>query len=566
ASLNKRFVTVLHQQVLSSDLPPELAKVQWIDFNSNKQDFNANFNQLLRTIETDRQHVHSHSKWLQRDLEWEYKDKNDDLLLRGSNLIIAQNWLEETEEKKKKPAITVLQKEFIQASQNAVERAEEVEKRRQERMLVLQEEKRKEAEARKAEQKIAKLQKYFIVAVSIAFLAAVGFGAIAIRKMMQAETAQMAQFNSLIRFSLMLSQQNLKFDAIIEAIRAGEPIQEGLRSNQKTRSSVLTALQAAVYEDGFREQNRLKHQGTVFDVAWSRDGKQIVSASENGTIKLWNLNGKEIRTIKLGDNIEARKISFSPDGKTVAFVEDENTFKISNLQEKQPEILEKHDSFWNVVWSPDGKTIASLGEDKIKLWDTQGNLLQTLTADQEKFTSVSFSPDGKTIASSGYDDDIKLWNVNNGQVIKTMPVGKNTYISSSSFSPDGKAIAFTSDNHVKLWNIEKEETLTLAKHDDYVLNVAWSPDGNTIASASKDNTVKIWDKKGTLLQTLKGHNNSINTVKFSPDGKKIATASDDNTVRLWSLSENKLTKLKEDNETELSSVAWNPKENTVVVT
>ncbi|MGB6297166.1 MAG: toll/interleukin-1 receptor domain-containing protein [Rivularia sp. (in: cyanobacteria)] len=180
ASLNKRFVTVLHQQVNTSDLHPELAKVQWIDFNSNKQDFNANFNQLLRTLETDRQHVHSHSKWLQRALEWEYKDKNDDLLLRGSNLIIAQNWLEETEEKKKKPAITVLQKEFIQASQNAVELAEKEEKRRQERMLVLQQEKRKEAEARKAEQKIAKLQKFLIVAMSMAFLAAVGISVMGI--------------------------------------------------------------------------------------------------------------------------------------------------------------------------------------------------------------------------------------------------------------------------------------------------------------------------------------------------------------------------------------------------
>ncbi len=106
ASLNKRFVTVLHQEVNSADLHPELAKVQWIDFNQNERDFNANFNQLVRTLDTDREHVHSHSKWLHRAIEWQEKDKSDDLLLRGSEFAIAQNWLQETEQQKKQPAAT----------------------------------------------------------------------------------------------------------------------------------------------------------------------------------------------------------------------------------------------------------------------------------------------------------------------------------------------------------------------------------------------------------------------------------------------------------------------------
>ncbi|HEY9801059.1 MAG TPA: toll/interleukin-1 receptor domain-containing protein, partial [Leptolyngbyaceae cyanobacterium] len=92
SSLNKRFVTLLHQQVDTANLHPDLAKVQWIDFNQNGRDFNANFNQLIRTLDTDREHVHSHSKWLQRALEWEQNNRNDDLLLRGSEFLIAQSW------------------------------------------------------------------------------------------------------------------------------------------------------------------------------------------------------------------------------------------------------------------------------------------------------------------------------------------------------------------------------------------------------------------------------------------------------------------------------------------
>ena len=618
ASLNKRCVTVLHREVNTSDLHPELAKVQWIDFNSNDKDFNANFNQLLRTIETDREHVQNHSKWLQRALEWEQKNKNDDLLLRGSNLIIAQNWLEETEEKKKKPAINFLQKEFIQASQNAIELAEKEEKRRQERMLFLQQEKIAE------QKKSAKKQKFFLGAVSIAFLVAVGFGVSAWQERVNAESqtknalkakaiaeeqkknalnakekalkaqedAEKAEKNaeeqkknaeeqkkkaeaalerqiySLIRLSSMLYDKNLKFDALIEAIRAGEQIlKQGLRPNQETRSLVLTALQAAVYEHGFREQNRLKHQGKVFDVAWSRDGKQIVSASEDGTIKRWNLNGKVIKTIQLSSS--DRFYRFSPDGKTIAFTRDQNTVRIFNLQSEKTKTLRKRGSVKNVTWSARRKTIASrYSDNKIVLWNSQGNPLKALTADGENITSFSFSPDGKTIASAIEGDKIKLWNVNNGQVVKAIPedknIGKGITVYSGSFSPDGKTIAFASNNNVKLWNIEEEEIITL-EHGGFVKSIAWSPDGNTIAT-SADNTVKIWHTRETQkqpLQTLKGHDASIKSVKFSPDGKKIATASEDNTVRLWSLSNKKLKKFEEDNQALFSSVAWNLKGNTI---
>jgi hypothetical protein len=130
ASLNKRFVTVLHREVNPSDLHPELAKVQWIDFNHNERDFNANFNQLARTLDTDREHVHSHSKWLQRAIEWQEKDKSADLLLRGNEFAIAQNWLQEAEQQKKQPVATPLQNEYITGSREAIEAAKKQEKGR----------------------------------------------------------------------------------------------------------------------------------------------------------------------------------------------------------------------------------------------------------------------------------------------------------------------------------------------------------------------------------------------------------------------------------------------------
>jgi hypothetical protein len=129
AKLNKRFVTVLHQPINTAELHPELAKVQWIDFNQNQRDFNANFNRLVRTLDTDREHVHSHSKWLQRALEWQQKGKSADLLLRGSEFAVAENWLQEAERDKKKPTSTPLQQEYIRHSREAIEAGIKREKR-----------------------------------------------------------------------------------------------------------------------------------------------------------------------------------------------------------------------------------------------------------------------------------------------------------------------------------------------------------------------------------------------------------------------------------------------------
>ena len=82
-----------------------------------------------------------------------------------------------------------------------------------------------------------------------------------------------------------------------------------------------------------------------------------------------------------------------------------------------------------------------------------------------------------------------------------------------------------------MWNLQGKEIATL-KHDELVTNVAFSPDGKTIATASFDKTAKLWNLQGKEIATLK-HNGSVINVAFSPDGKTIATASYDGTLRLW---------------------------------
>ncbi|MEH1863265.1 MAG: hypothetical protein V7L21_35855, partial [Nostoc sp.] len=92
------------------------------------------------------------------------------------------------------------------------------------------------------------------------------------------------------------------------------------------------------------------------------------------------------------------------------------------------------------------------------------------------------------------------------------------------------------DKTVKLWNHNGQLLQTLQGHSSSVNSVAFSPNGQTIASASSDKTVKLWNHNGQLLQTLQGHSSSVNSVAFSPDGQIIVSASNDKTVILWNLN------------------------------
>ncbi|MFM6499615.1 MAG: protein kinase domain-containing protein, partial [Dolichospermum sp.] len=145
-------------------------------------------------------------------------------------------------------------------------------------------------------------------------------------------------------------------------------------------------------------------------------------------------------------------------------------------------------------------------------------------------------------------------------------IGHSGSVLSVAYSPDGQTVASGSwDNTIKLWNVKTGNLLqTLEGHSDWVYSVAYSPDGQTLASGSGDETIKLWDvKTGNLLQTLEGHSDWVYSVAYSPDGQTVASGSEDKTIKLWNVKTGKLLQTLEGHSDWVYSVAYSPDGQTV---
>ncbi len=145
--------------------------------------------------------------------------------------------------------------------------------------------------------------------------------------------------------------------------------------------------------------------------------------------------------------------------------------------------------------------------------------------------------------------------------------GHANFIRSVAFSPDGQLIATAlNDGTAKLWNPQTGQILrTFQGHTEGVSSVAFSPDGQLIATASDDNTAKVWDAQtGQCLRTLEGHTGSVTSVAFSPDGLLIVTGSDDRTAKIWNPQTGQLLRTLQGHTGYVRSVAFSPNGKLIV--
>jgi len=293
------------------------------------------------------------------------------------------------------------------------------------------------------------------------------------------------------------------------------------------------------------------HSGAVTMFAFDPRKSQLISASVDHTIRIWDLENRNSIQLPPTQLNNVSAIEFSPDGHQFAWASREPAVHIWDMDAGTSKVLtaaESDQGIRYIAYSPDGKLLAAGSDDgRIRVWNVlQRTLLTDYLAHSQKIQGLEFSPNGELLASSSDDAGIKLWRVMDWTMVHEL-IGHRSGVYQIAFSPDGNFLLSTSDDKTaRLWAVGSgKEVIEPIQHDSPVWTANFSPDGTMIATGSEDATVQIWDfvagGRAPIIQNHRVLRVSAGPVwwlafKQRADGLLLGLGGQDRTIHIVNLS------------------------------
>lgn len=308
------------------------------------------------------------------------------------------------------------------------------------------------------------------------------------------------------------------------------------------------------------------HQDGIAAVAFSPDGQFVATGSGDMTVHLWNVKtGREVRRF-IGHTLGINDVIFSSDGQLLLTASNDLTaclWTVATGEQIRCFVGGHSDLIRSAALSPDGILVATSSQDTtVCLWTAAtGEQRQCLQGHTEPARTVLFHPDGKRLLTSAWDGTVRIWDLATGQELSKLEY-ENRFINQIALSPDGQSLltASRAGGRACLWALEGEEPLRCFEgHLAGVNSVAFSPDGHTIATGSADRTARLWNMDdGAEILAFGGHTDRITQSVFSPDGHTIATVGLDATLRLWNAQNGELLYWVKAHSQPINGVAFSP--------
>ena len=286
------------------------------------------------------------------------------------------------------------------------------------------------------------------------------------------------------------------------------------------------------------------HDTDVQGVAYSADGRQLVSVSRDATLKLWNAtSGRMEKSVALDNRLVSslalsgrRAVTGHGDGSAILYDLDRGE-RVAQFKRNDAEI-------WGVTFLGNADRFATVSHDyTTTVWDTKITAAPQfkLEGHESAAQAIAYSEHGPWIATGSADKTVRLYDVDSHDLQRVFK-GAKDFVTALAFAPDGKSIAIASlDGSIRVYATNTTRLLRqLTGHKSRIGALAFSPDGSVLASAADEGIVRLWDaKRGRTMRSLGGHAGGAKTVSFSPDGTRLASGGSDGMIRIWSIPSSK---------------------------
>ncbi|MGD8633556.1 MAG: helix-turn-helix domain-containing protein, partial [Anaerolineales bacterium] len=502
---------------------------------------------LREWLEEDREGLRLHRHLTLAAEGWERRKRDPGDLYRGARLAQATAWA-----KNHLRALSGLESEFLEAS-NEHARQDEIEREAQ-RQRELQ---AAQTLAETQQQAAIQLRKRALYLTGAFILALIMFGAALFQGNRARQIATAAQTERQIATSRELasaSLNNLDVDPERSILLAMQSISTTRIADGTVLPESLGALHRSIISSPIR-MTLTGHDTRVLSADFSPDGTQLATIGDDGTVILWDaIHGDEMLRLpgstQSGDFVSTQRIRYSPEGDLLAACDsDQVKLYDSDTGELVQTFQESGTDITALAFSRDGKYIAAGSFDGMAyLWDaSKGSLLHELSGHRDAIEGVTFSPDGKWLITASSDATMKIWDVKNGELIRDFSEFTGL-IDSVVYNPDGTQLAFGTVDGLYVWQFDfdtDQGSTTITNQEVLVIPESaggiFSPDGTKLAapsgSTASGNAIAVRDANtGRELLTLSGHTSWVMGLAFSPDGQRLASTSLDGTVKIWSLS------------------------------
>lgn len=283
------------------------------------------------------------------------------------------------------------------------------------------------------------------------------------------------------------------------------------------------------------------HEGEVYTVAVSPDGRVIASGGRDRTARLWDTaTGRQIAVLT-GHGDCVNDVAFSPDGQLLATASCDRTVRLWNvLTASEQAILGHHrGEVYRVAFSPDATMVASGDETGLlKVWGVSQRIEQaSFRAHPSRFNDIQFSPDGRLLATAGDQDEVvRIWDTETWEQQRTLAGGHPGFPLALAFGPGGKRLATPEGSDLLVWSTTTGNIDAQFATQTRNWTVAFSPDGKLLAAGGDDRMLRLWNvPDNQIVAAFAGHLDRVSSVAFSPDGNTLVSGGHHGLVKIWNV-------------------------------